>query len=72
MTSIFTDVYQIVNPGAPERRVFAIDVGGMQPQQARAYLESIKNDMCQKRVSNDMGAPEHVTLVANTSISKEA
>ena len=37
---------------APERRVFFIDVGNMPPQRVKAYLESIKNEMKQKRIPN--------------------
>jgi len=56
-------IYRIVR--APERRVFTIDVGNMPPQRARAYLESIKNDMRQKRVPNDMGGTDKVDSVYN-------
>lgn len=35
---------------APERRVFYIDVGKMQPHRTKVYLEQIKNDMRQKKV----------------------
>jgi hypothetical protein len=56
-------IYRIVR--APERRVFTIDVGNMPPQRARAYLESIKNDMRQKRVPNDMGGSDKVDSVYN-------
>lgn len=41
-------IYRIVR--APERRVFYIDVGNMNQQQVKRYLESIKNEMRQKRV----------------------
>lgn len=41
-------IYRIVR--APERRVFYIDVGNMPQQRVKQYLESIKNDIRQKRV----------------------
>jgi hypothetical protein len=45
-----TLIYKIVR--APERRVFYIDVGGMNQQRVRQYLENIKNEARQKRVPN--------------------
>ena len=41
-------IYRIVR--APERRVFYIDVGNMPPQRVKQYIESIKNDIRQKRI----------------------
>lgn len=41
-------IYRIVR--APERRVFYIDVGNMNQQQVKRYLESVKNEIRQKRV----------------------
>jgi hypothetical protein len=41
-------IYKIVR--APERRVFYIDVGNMNQQQVKRYLESVKNEIRQKRV----------------------
>jgi hypothetical protein len=35
---------------APERRVFYIDVGKMPPNRIKTYLETIKNEMRQKRI----------------------
>ncbi len=46
-------IYRIVR--APERRVFYIDVGNMNQQQVRRYLESIKNEIRQKRVPGSSG-----------------
>lgn len=46
-------IYRIVR--APERRVFYIDVGNMNQQQVRRYLESIKNEIRQKRVPGASG-----------------
>lgn len=40
---------------APERRVFTIDVGDMGTAQARAYVESVKNDINQRRIPNNTG-----------------
>jgi len=51
-------IYQIVR--APERRVFFIDVGNMPPQRAKAYLESVKRDVNQKRVPTEKNGREFV------------
>ena len=40
-------IYRIVR--APERRIFYIDVGNMNQQQVKRYLESVKNEIRQKR-----------------------
>lgn len=40
-------IYRIVR--APERRVFYIDVGNMNQQQVKRYLESVKTEIRQKR-----------------------
>jgi hypothetical protein len=45
-------IYRIVR--APERRVFYIDVGNMNPTQVKRYLENIKNEMRQKRAPSSM------------------
>ena len=45
-------IYRIVR--APERRVFYIDVGNMNPTQVKRYLENIKNEMRQKRAPTSM------------------
>ncbi len=42
-------IYRIVR--APERRVFYVDTGNMNQQQIKRYLESIKNEMRQRRVT---------------------
>ena len=47
-------IYRIVR--APERRVFYIDVGNMNQQQVKRYLESIKNEIRQKRVPGQNGS----------------
>jgi hypothetical protein len=41
-------IYRIVR--APERRVFYLDVGNMNQQQVKRYMESVKNEIRQKRV----------------------
>jgi len=56
-------IYRIVR--APERRVFFVDVGNMPPQRQRAYLESIKNEMRQKRIPNDSDGADRVDSVYN-------
>lgn len=56
-------IYRIVR--APERRVFFIDVGNMPPQRIKAYLESIKTEMKQKRIPNESGGQEKVDSVMN-------
>jgi hypothetical protein len=43
-------IYRIVR--APERRVFYLDVGNMPPQRVKQYLESVRNDIRQKRSPN--------------------
>jgi hypothetical protein len=40
---------------APERRIFYIDVGGMNPVMANAHVEKIKNDIHQRRIPNRTG-----------------
>jgi intein/homing endonuclease len=54
-------IYRIVR--APERRVFMIDVGNMPPQRARAYLESVKTEIRQKRIPSDVGGQEKIDSV---------
>jgi hypothetical protein len=51
-------IYRIVR--APERRVFYVDVGNMPPQRVKQYLESIKNEMRQKRVPGQGGGKDVV------------
>jgi hypothetical protein len=62
-------IYRIVR--APERRVFMIDVGNMSPQRARAYLESVKNEIRQKRVPNEMGGQEKIDSIYNPMAMNE-
>jgi hypothetical protein len=56
-------IYRIVR--APERRVFFIDTGNMPPQRVKSYLESIKNEVRQKRVPNESGGQEKIDSVYN-------
>ena len=51
-------IYRIVR--APERRVFFIDVGNMPPQRIKSYLESIKNEVKQKRIPNEAGGSDKI------------
>ena len=51
-------IYRIVR--APERRVFFIDTGNMPPQRQKQYLESIKNDIRQKRIPTQDGGQSNM------------
>lgn len=51
-------IYRIVR--APERRVFYVDVGNMPPQRVKQYLESVKNEMRQKRIPGTNGGKDVV------------
>jgi hypothetical protein len=64
-------IYRIVR--APERRVFYIDVGNMPQQRVKQYLESIKNDIRQKRVPNTgtNGGKDQVDSVYNPNSIQE-
>ena len=50
---------------APERRVFYIDVGKMPPQRVKQYLESIKNEIKQKKIPTSHGGQPEVDSVYN-------
>lgn len=50
---------------APERRVFYIDVGKMPPQRVKQYLETIKNEIKQKKIPNMQGGQMEVDSVYN-------
>lgn len=50
---------------APERRVFYIDVGKMPPQRVKQYLETIKNEIKQKKIPNAHGGQMEVDSVYN-------
>lgn len=56
---------------APERRVFYIDVGKMPPQRVKAYLESIKNEIRQRKVPTFGGGVEQVDSVYNPQSMSE-
>lgn len=56
---------------APERRVFYIDVGKMPPQRVKQYLESIKNEIKQKKVPNMHGGQQEVDTVYNPQSMSE-
>jgi len=58
---------------APERRVFYIDVGKMQPNRIKAYLETIKNEIRQKKIpSQGQNGKDSVDAVYNpASISED-
>lgn len=51
---------------APERRVFYIDVGKMPPHRVKTYLETIKNEIRQKKIpSNNMNGQNSVDSIYN-------
>lgn len=56
-------IYRIVR--APERRVFFLDTGNMLPPKQKQYLESVKNDVKQKRIPNEAGGTEKIDSVVN-------
>lgn len=56
---------------APERRVFYIDVGKMPPQRVKQYLETIKNEIKQKKVPNVHGGQMEVDSVYNPQSMSE-
>jgi hypothetical protein len=45
---------------APERRIFYIDVGDMNPVRARSYVEQVKTDIHQRRIPNRTGGGSSV------------
>jgi len=50
---------------APERRVFYIDVGKMPPARVKQHLESIKNEIKQKKIPSINGGQQEVDSVYN-------
>ncbi len=50
---------------APERRVFYIDVGKMPPQRVKSYLETIKNEIRQKKIPSMQGGQSSIDSVYN-------
>lgn len=63
-------IYRVVR--APERKVFYIDVGNMPPQKVKHYLETVKNEIKQKRIPNNTGGQDEIDSVYNpTSMSED-
>jgi len=56
---------------APERRVFYIDVGKMPPQRVKQYLETIKNEIKQKKVPTNSGGQSEIDSVYNPQSMSE-
>lgn len=56
-------IYRIVR--APERRVFYVDAGNMPPHKMKQYLESVKNEVRQKRIPNTMDGQPNVDSIYN-------
>lgn len=54
---------------APERRVYYVDVGGMPPHRAGAYLERMKNEMNQRRFPSRNGGGQNVMDAAYNPMS---
>lgn len=54
---------------APERRVFKIDVGDMQPHQAMAFVERVKNDIHQRRIPSNKGGSTSLMDAAYNPLS---
>ena len=50
---------------APERRVFYVDVGKMPPARVKVYLETIKNEIKQKKIPTNHGGQAEVDSVYN-------
>lgn len=56
---------------SPERRVFYIDVGKMPPQRVKQYLETIKNEIKQKKIPSINGGQSEVDSVYNPQSMSE-
>ena len=54
---------------APERRIFYIDVGDMQPMRAKAHIEAIKNEIHQRRIPNRTGGGASIIDAAYNPLS---
>ena len=54
---------------APERRIFKIDTGGMNPIMAQAYVERVKNEIHQRRIPNRTGGGASIMDAAYNPIS---
>lgn len=62
-------IYRVVR--APERRVFYIDVGKMPAQRTKQYLESMKNEIRQRKVPTSAGGRENVDSVYSPQSMQE-
>jgi hypothetical protein len=56
-------IYRVVR--APERRVFYIDTGNMPAHKVKQYLESVKNEVRQKRIPNGQDGQDSIDSVYN-------
>ena len=56
---------------APERKAFYVDVGKMPPNRVKGYLESIKNDIRQRKVPTMGGGTEQLDSVYNPMSMQE-
>lgn len=54
---------------APERRIFKIDVGNMNPVMANAHVERIKNEVHQRRIPNRTGGGNSILDAAYNPLS---
>ncbi len=54
---------------APERRIFKIDVGNMNPVMANAHVERIKNEIHQRRIPNRTGGGASIMDAAYNPLS---
>ena len=54
---------------APERRIFKIDVGNMNPMMANAHIERIKNEIHQRRIPNRSGGGSSIMDAAYNPLS---
>lgn len=62
-------IYRVVR--APERRVFYIDVGKMPAQRTKQYLESMKNEIRQRKIPSAAGGKENIDSVYNPQSMQE-
>lgn len=62
-------IYRVVR--APERRVFYIDVGKMPAQRTKQYLESMKNEIRQRKIPSAQGGRENIDSVYNPQSMQE-
>ena len=62
-------IYRIVR--APERRVYYIDVGKMPPPRVKQYLETIKNEIKQRKIPSPQGGKSEIDSVYNPQSMNE-